>query len=166
MTEDWPHKHKVRVRTVASFITTALIWAAYNSSEAPVLMLVWQIFHSLDTGRVWFREDRAGMRGGCCLTQGHFSNQANHGSQVRVYWLRAPNHTEPGLHTPSRSLLLHCTHQGSQALGYKLAITLVWVPLFSLLFIDNCSSSISQLAPKVSQKTKSLSIQSLKRITY
>lgn len=155
MTEDWQHNQTVRVRTVASFIATALIWAAYNSSEAPVLMLVWQIFHSLDTGRRWFREEeKAGTREGCCLTQGHSSNQANHGSQVRVYWLRAPNHTEPGSHTPSHSLFLHCTHQGSQALGYKLAITLVWVPLFSPLFIDICSSSISQLVPKVSQKPK------------
>lgn len=40
-----------RVRTLVSFIETALVWASNNSSEAPVLMVAWQFFHSPDRGR-------------------------------------------------------------------------------------------------------------------
>lgn len=135
MTEDWRDKDTVGVRTLASFIETAPVQAACNSSEALVLTVAWQSFHSLDRER---GKDglgrRARMKEEHRFTQGHSSNQASHTWKPSegVLAQSTQSHWGPAS-TPHHSL--HCTHQGSQALGYKWAITMVWVALFSPLCI-------------------------------
>lgn len=133
MTEGWRHKDTVGVSTLASFIETALVWAACNSSEALVLTVAWQSFHSLDRGRekmVWGRKQER-KRSPVSLKVTFQIKQAKHGIQG-VLAQSTQSHWGPA-RTPHHSL--HCTHQGSQALGYKWAITMVWVTIFLPRFI-------------------------------
>lgn len=79
MTERWRHKTTTGGRRLAPFIETALVPEACNSSGALVLMAGWQSFHSQKQGEVKDGLGRsAGTKEDHCLTQGHFSNQANH----------------------------------------------------------------------------------------
>lgn len=99
MTEGRRCKDTLGARTLVLFIEIAL---ACNSSEALVLTVAWQSF---PFPRQREGKDGLGRRTGTkeerWLTQGHSSNHAIHtGSQVSMYWLRAPNHTGAQLAYP------------------------------------------------------------------
>lgn len=88
----WRHKDGIGARTQVSFIKTALVWAACNSSESLVLTVVWQDSDSLDSGRErWFNKSK--KESAVSSSRSLFKSASHTASQLRVYWLRAPNHT-------------------------------------------------------------------------
>lgn len=114
----WRHKDGIGARTQVSFIKTALVWAACNSSESLVLTVVWQDSDSLDSGRErWFNKDFRNERERCLLLKVTIQISKPYCKPTEGVLAQSTQSHWGSTCTPHHSL--HCTHQGSQALGYK-----------------------------------------------